>query len=239
METEHLAPADSNRRRIIEAATRLLAKEGREAVSTRAVSAAAGVQAPTIYRLFGDKQGLLDAVAAHGFAAHVGSKASLELTDDPVQDLRTGWDFNTEFGLANPALYTLMYAQPSPGTPSPASRAALELLATHIHRIAEAGRLRVAERRATHLVQAVGGGTTLSLIATPEEQRDMTVSHLAREAVITAITTEAPASPAPGPAAAAVALHALLPRTEALTAGERALLTELLDRISAAPDETA
>ncbi|MEW1887921.1 TetR/AcrR family transcriptional regulator [Streptomyces sp. NBC_00523] len=239
METEHLAPADSNRRRIIEAATRLLAKEGREAVSTRAVSAAAGVQAPTIYRLFGDKQGLLDAVAAHGFAAHVGSKASLELTDDPVQDLRTGWDFNTEFGLANPALYTLMYAQPSPGTPSPASRAALELLATHIHRIAEAGRLRVDERRATHLVQAVGGGTTLSLIATPEEQRDMTVSHLAREAVITAITTEAPASPAPGPAAAAVALHALLPRTEALTAGERALLTELLDRISAAPDETA
>ncbi|MYW08401.1 TetR family transcriptional regulator [Streptomyces sp. SID2563] len=239
METEHPAPADSNRRRIIEAATRLLAEEGREAVSTRAVSAAAGVQAPTIYRLFGDKQGLLDAVAAHGFAAHVGSKASLELTDDPVQDLRTGWDFNTEFGLANPALYTLMYAQPSPGAPSPASRAALELLATHIHRIAEAGRLRVDERRATHLVQAVGGGTTLSLIATPEEQRDMTVSHLAREAVITAITTEAPASPAPGPAAAAVALHALLPRTEALTAGERALLTELLDRISAAPDETA
>ncbi|MFK0098627.1 TetR/AcrR family transcriptional regulator [Streptomyces sp. NPDC091040] len=239
METEHPAPADSNRRRIIEAATRLLAEEGREAVSTRAVSAAAGVQAPTIYRLFGDKQGLLDAVAAHGFAAHVDSKASLELTDDPVQDLRTGWDFNTEFGLANPALYTLMYAQPSPGAPSPASRAALELLATHIHRIAEAGRLRVDERRATHLVQAVGGGTTLSLIATPEEQRDMTVSHLAREAVITAITTEAPASPAPGPAAAAVALHALLPRTEALTAGERALLTELLDRISAAPDETA
>ncbi|MGC4948582.1 TetR family transcriptional regulator, partial [Streptomyces sp. DT224] len=52
METERPAPAESNRRRIIAAATRLLAEKGREAVSTRAVGAAAGVQAPTIYRLF-------------------------------------------------------------------------------------------------------------------------------------------------------------------------------------------
>ncbi|THA63785.1 TetR/AcrR family transcriptional regulator [Streptomyces sp. A0958] len=239
MEIDRPTPTGNNRQRIIAAATRLLAEEGREAVSTRAVSAAAGVQAPTIYRLFGDKQGLLDAVAAHGFASHLGEKDSLELTGDPVEDLRTGWNFNTEFGLANPALYTLMYAQPSPGTPSPAATAALEVLATHVHRIAEAGRLRIDETRATHLVHAVGGGTTLSLIATPEDHRDMSVSHLAREAVIAAITTEAPTTPPPGPAAAAVALHALLPRTGALTAGERALLAELLDRISAAPDEGA
>ncbi|MFD7867550.1 TetR/AcrR family transcriptional regulator [Streptomyces sp. NPDC059783] len=238
METERPAPAESNRQRIIASATRLLAEEGREAVSTRAVSAAAGVQAPTIYRLFGDKQGLLDAVAAHGFASHVDEKAAMETTGDPVEDLRRGWDFNTGFGLANPALYTLMYAQPSPGTPSTAATAALEILGAHIHRIAEAGRLRIDEARATHLVHAVGGGTTLALIATPEDDRDLSVSRLAREAVISAITTEAPASPPPGPAAAAVALHALLPRTGALTAGERALLTELLDRISATPDET-
>jgi AcrR family transcriptional regulator len=36
---------------------------GRRAVTTRAVAAGAGVQAPTIYRLFGDKDGLLDALA--------------------------------------------------------------------------------------------------------------------------------------------------------------------------------
>lgn len=61
----------------------------------------------------------------------------------------------------------------------------------------------------------------------------------AREAVIAAITTEAPATPTSGPAAAAVALHALLPLTGTLTAGERALLAELLDRISAAPEAGA
>ncbi len=45
------------RDRILQAAARLLAEGGREAVSTRAVSSAAGVQAPTIYRQFGDMQG--------------------------------------------------------------------------------------------------------------------------------------------------------------------------------------
>ncbi|WP_225826636.1 TetR/AcrR family transcriptional regulator [Streptomyces naphthomycinicus] len=234
MDSDRSAAPESNRERIIAAAIRLLAEGGREAVSTRAVSAAAGVQAPVIYRLFGDKQGLLDAVAAHGFATHLGTKAGLEPTGDPVEDLRTGWDLNTEFGLANPALYTLMYAEPRPGTMPPAASAALEILGDHVRRIAEAGRLRIDEARATQLIHAVGGGTTLALIATPEDRRDLTVSRLAREAVITAITTDAPAPTPPGPAGAALALRALLPGTGVLTPGEHGLLTELLDRIARA-----
>ena len=59
-------PGGGPRERILAATAKLLAEGGREAASTRAVGAAAGVQAPTIYRLFGDKQGLLDAVAARG-----------------------------------------------------------------------------------------------------------------------------------------------------------------------------
>ena len=55
------------RDRILAEAVDLLARGGREALTTRAVAAAAGVQAPTISRLFGDKQGLVDAVAEHGF----------------------------------------------------------------------------------------------------------------------------------------------------------------------------
>ena len=56
------------RQRICDAAAEAAGRGRRDAVSTRAVSAAAGVQAPTLYRLFGDKDGLLDAVADHGFA---------------------------------------------------------------------------------------------------------------------------------------------------------------------------
>ena len=60
------------------------------------------------------------------------------------------------------------------------------------------GRLRVDEERAAQLVHAVGVGTVLRLIATPEDRRDLTVSDLAREAVIAAIITDTPAPAAPG-----------------------------------------
>jgi AcrR family transcriptional regulator len=232
MKSSRSAAADSTRERIIAAASRLLAEGGREAVSTRAVSAAAGVQAPAIYRLFGDKQGLLDAVASHGLAEYVASKAHREPGPDPVEDLRRGFDQNVEFGLANPAVYALMASDPRPGVVSPAYEAGLEVLAKLVSRIAEAGRLRVAEHLATQLITSAGRGTTLTLIALPEDQRDPALIHAAREAVVAAITTDAPVAASPGPAAAAVTLRAVLPQTTALTASERSLLTEWLDRIA-------
>jgi AcrR family transcriptional regulator len=233
MEEDDATAAGRHRERIIEAAARLLGEGGPDSVSTRAVSAAAGVQPPAIYRLFGDKQGLLDAVAAHGFNSYLASKTAFEPSDDPVEDLRAGWDLHIGLGLANPALYTLMYGQPRPGTaPSPAAFAAFEILAKHIRRIAEAGRLRVPEYRAAALVHAAGCGTTLTLIATPADHRDPQLSPAAREAVIAAITTDAPATPAPGPAAAAITLRATLPQTDALTPAERGLMQEWLARIA-------
>ena len=225
--------ADRPRERILAAAAELLAQGGRDAVSTRAVSAAAGVQAPTIYRLFGDMQGLLDAVATHGFTAYLSSKTGLEPTADPVQDLRAGWDLHVGFGLAQPALYVLMYGEPRPGAaPTPAAAAAAEVLATHIRRIAEAGRLRVSEERAAQLVHAAGFGITITLIAMPADHRDPALSDIAREAVIAAITTDVPIAAAPGPVSAAAALRAVLPQTTALTSQERGLLQEWLDRIT-------
>ncbi|MFD4527271.1 TetR family transcriptional regulator [Streptomyces sp. NPDC058470] len=95
------------RQRVIEAAADLLAREGRDAVTTRAVAVAAGMQAPAIYRLFGDKDGLLEAVAEHGFAAFLATKNVEARPQDPIEDLRAGWDLAVEFGLANPAPYTL------------------------------------------------------------------------------------------------------------------------------------
>src|SRR5687768_637552 len=95
----------STRGRIIAAAATLLGEGGREAVSTRAVSVAAGVQAPTIYRLFGDKQGLLDAVAEYGVQQWLASKMKQPVGIDPIDDLRRGWDHHVTFGLENPALY--------------------------------------------------------------------------------------------------------------------------------------
>jgi AcrR family transcriptional regulator len=228
--------ARTNRERIIDAATALLAEGGRDAVSTRAVSAAAGVQAPAIYRVFGDKQGLLDAVASHGFELYLRSKKSNPSTDDPVADLRRGWDLHIGFGLANPALYSLIYGDLRPGGEPPAARQATEILAGMIHRIAEAGRLSMTEERATVLVEAAGRGMTLTLISLPEERRDLSLSSVARESVIATITTDPTSGGADreGPVATAVALRAVLPQTTALSTPERALLADWLDRIATA-----
>ncbi len=57
-------------------------------------------------------------------------------TDDPVDDLRAGWDLHVDLGVANPALYSLRYDEHRPGPASPAASAAWEVLATRIHRIA-------------------------------------------------------------------------------------------------------
>ena len=201
MDTGRPAGADTTRERIVAAAARLLAEGGQEAVSTRGVSAAAGVQAPAIYRLFGDKQGLLDAVATHGFTS-VPERQDRREGRAMTQSGTCGQarDLHISFALANPAVYSLMYGEPRPGAaPPPAAAAAAGILTTHIRRIAEA-RLRVGEERAAQLVHAAGSGTALSLIALPEDRRDLALSDLAREAVIAAITTgtAAPRTARPG-----------------------------------------
>lgn len=228
--------------RIIRAAADLLARGGREAVSTRAVSAAAGVQAPTIYRQFGDMQGLLDAVAAETFSEYVRQKRVLEQTDDPIQDLRRGWDQHVAFGLANPGAYLLIYSAPATLADTPAKREAEVMLLALIARVAEAGRLGISVSRAARMMAAAGRGLTLLLISTLPEERDPQLADAVREAILAAITI--PASSAdvgkesPGVnrvASRAIALRAVLAeKPDVLSPAEQHLLGEWLDRLATA-----
>ncbi len=228
-----IADADDVRARIVAAAAGLIASGGRDAATTRAVAAAAAVQAPTIYRLFGDKRGLLDAVAEHGLAAYVAAKSVREPHPDPVQELRDGWDMHVAFGLAHPGLFAIMSAQEHRGLPpSPAVAAGLNILGRRIRAIALAGRLRTSEARAVALLQSMCTGTVLTLLGEPEQRRDPGLADSAREAVIAAITGQAIALPKAGPGGAATTLRASLDRCRVLTPGERYLLEELLDRIA-------
>ncbi len=224
--------------RIVRAAADLLANGGRDAVSTRSVSAAAGVQAPTIYRLFGDMRGLLDAVMSYGFAGYLDAKTFGERAADPVEDLRRGWDLHVGFGLANPALYALIYGDPHPGATPTAAKLAAEVLDGLVHRVAQAGRLRMDARRAAQIIHSAGCGVTLSLIATAPELRDPMVSELTREAVLTAVTTDPVLQTTRGGSmliTSATSLKAGLDgHSVPLTESESALLREWLDRITRA-----
>lgn len=232
MNDDEEPPALHVRDRIIAAAADLIASGGRDAATTRAVAAAAGVQAPTIYRLFGDKRGLLDAVAEYGMAAYMANKSAQAPHPDPMQDLRDGWDSHVAFGLAHPELFALLSGDPRPRPVSPSLATGMEVLQRRIRRIALSGRLRVSEERALALVHSMGTGTVLTLLGQPEGRRDPGLSEAAREVVVAAITGDALSPADPGPSRAAAALKASLDLTSVLTAGEKHLLEELLDRIA-------
>ncbi|WP_246725556.1 TetR/AcrR family transcriptional regulator [Beijerinckia sp. L45] len=215
------------------AAAGLLAAGGADAATTRAVADAAGVQAPTIYRLFGDKQGLLEAVAEQTLADYVDSKARRLPEADPVTDLRAGCDAHVAFGLANPAISALINAPQ--GRASRAAQAGVSVLRERVRRVAQTGRLRVSEERAVDLLHAMGTGTVLALLQKPAGERDG-LAETAREAVFAAILDEqSPAVPS-GMAGMASALRAGLDDLAVLTPGERHLLSELLHRIANASD---
>jgi AcrR family transcriptional regulator len=228
--TDETLPSDEVRARILEATLQLIDAGGRDAATTRAIAAAAGVQAPTIYRLFGDKRGLLDAVAEHALSAYVAEKAARAPHPDPVEDLRSGWDLHVAFGLAHPGLFAIMSGEPR--ATSPANALGLEILRRRVRNIARAGRLRVSEERAVDLLRAMGVGTVSTLVSEPEGERDPALSAAVREAAVSAITGAALGRTGRGASAAAATLRASLDETAVLSAGERHLLEELLDRIA-------
>lgn len=220
------------RGRILNAAAKLLAEGGREALTTRAVVAAAGIQQPTLYRLFGDKTGLLDAVAEAGLAAYVAGKATAKPDPDPLVEFRLGWDRHVEFGLTHPALFAIIWGDPNPSRISPAAAGGLAVLRRKIRALATVGRLRVTEARAVNLAHAACTGAILTLLDLPEGERDPELTSAMREAVISAITYTEPLSGSSSATGAAITLRASLNEAAMLTPGEKLLLDELLDRIA-------
>ncbi len=227
------------RSRIVDVAARLLREQGPAAVTTRGVAEAAGVQAPTLYRLFGDKDGLLDAVAEHVMATYVSAKAATVAAAsaadvDPLDDLRAGWQMQIEFGVRNPTLFRLL-SDPDRVRHSPAAESGRRVLAARVHRIAVTGRLRVGEQRAVDLVQAAGIGVIQTLLATPPDQRDPGLADALFDAVLGHVLTGVPDRTDDGSTATTVAFRAVAPGLDGLSEAERHLLTEWLDRTIDAP----
>lgn len=232
--------AGNARDRLLLAAARLLAESGGGTLSTRAVCRLAGVQAPTLYHHFGSKQGLIDAVIRHGFAQYVRS-TSPDGSDDPIDDIRQGWDQHVQFGLEHPTFYALLYGHIEPGTPcaitAPAQGMLLELLTAATRQ----GRLKVAPADAAAQILAANVGVTLSLITQPPDGRDLGLSERVREAALAAVLAddsgplgEHPRRAELSRASAALTLRALLDvDSSGLSTGEAALLSEFLDRLSA------
>ncbi|MGV0789343.1 TetR/AcrR family transcriptional regulator [Mycolicibacterium sp. XJ2] len=224
------------RERILRAAADLLTREGRDAVTTRSVSAAAAVQPPTIYRHFGDMRQLIGDAASLGMVEYLTEKRSRRLTDDPIEDLRGGWDSHIDFGVRNPHVYAVLYGDPRPNARPKAVVEGDAILRYLMQRIAEAGRLRVDVDRAAEMVHSACRGVAFTLISQLPEDRDPGLSHATREAILAAITTEGFDDPFGDTriATRAIALKSVLESadTKTLSPTEAALLREWLDRLA-------
>ena len=215
----------------------ILERDGAHAVSTRSVAAAAGIRAASLYQLFGDKDGLLAALAIHAFDLYLAEKHTLTPTGDPVDDMRRGWDRHVDFGLRHPAFYLLMFGTDRPGRRPPAAEQAHELLLKFLDRTAVAGRLRVPPVLAAQLCSAAVTGVTLSLIGAPAAERDPEISVRMRETLIASLTADPPpAEEDPGIAARALALDAALTAADGpalpLRPAETALLRDWLNQLA-------
>lgn len=224
------------RRQILEAAAEILEREGAQAVSTRSVAAAAGIRAASLYQLFGDMDGLLAALAIHAFDIYLAEKQDLAHTDNPVDDLRRGWDIHVDFGLRHPAFYVLMFGTDRPDRRPPAADEAHQRLLKALDRVAAAGRLRVPAPLAADLTSAAVVGVMLSLLGTPAEERDPEIAARMRDTVIDSLVTDPPPPADPGLASRALALDAALTAADATTLplrpSETALLREWLDQLA-------
>lgn len=221
------------RSNIIVSANKLLQEVGRDALTIRSVADAAGVQLPTIYRLFKDKVGLLDAVAEDGFRKYMAENPEpIELTD-PVDEFRNAWDLHVRFGIENPELYKLMYGNSYSEELTPAARFAFDGLDSLMTKIAATGRLKTSKQEATFAAFASASGAVMTILSIPSFLNDPTYAEGIREYVIGSIlevdTVDSGVSIVNR---SATTLKANLVGVEQLSDSEKSLLGEWLDRIS-------
>lgn len=170
---------------MLRAAERQLAASQDHDISTRAVCEEVGVGQPALYRVFGDKAGLLAALVDHGFERYVQRKRALEKSEDAVADLRAGWDDHIAFAVENPAVYRLMFS-PTLSRQPEAQQVIFELLAATLERCARDGALRLPAPLAAQRILSANIGVALAMLTRPDIYSDPLLSAGVRDAVFAA-----------------------------------------------------
>jgi AcrR family transcriptional regulator len=132
---------------LLDAAERIVAEGGLEALSVRPVATAIGASTRAVYSLFGSKDGLIVALGTRAFNLLSDGLDALPATDDPAGDLvQAGVIVFRRFALGHPALFRIGLVQA--GVPTEiahqfrgAQEQALGRLYARIGRLKNVGRL--------------------------------------------------------------------------------------------------
>ena len=103
-------PPEDLRRVVLEASLDLIKKEGLEALSMREVARRAGVSHQAPYHHFGDREGILVALAEEGFRRLTAEVAkAIGGAADPLARLEAAGTAYVMFALRNPAFFKIMF----------------------------------------------------------------------------------------------------------------------------------
>lgn len=161
---------------------------GVDAVSTRAVCAVVGVQAPTLYHHFGDRAGLIRAVVDQAFEEYFACKdLSIHVVSTPEQEVAAGWDAHVAFARAYPGLYPAMY--PMSGPQSSNLERSGALLQAGFDRLARNGMLMpgITPELANAALRAALRGVAHAVAAAPDSPDNERVSATVRDAIISSL----------------------------------------------------
>src|SRR3954452_17935217 len=107
--------SEAMHRALLDTASRLLVKEGPQALTMRRLAAAAGCSTTVLYTTFGGKNGIAEALYREGFARFSRKLAAVPHFDDPLERLIAIGRAYRENAIENPTYYGVMFAGAIPG----------------------------------------------------------------------------------------------------------------------------
>src|SRR5262249_39625519 len=145
------------RNEILEHAWETAREGGLASLSLRDLARRMGMSAPSLYSYFDSKNAIYDAMFAQGAQAHLDAQHALELTGDPLADLKAGMRGYVQFCTEDPVRYQLLFQRTIPGfEPTPETYAiAVAALEETRTRLADLG---ITEGKGLDLLTAIGNG---------------------------------------------------------------------------------
>jgi AcrR family transcriptional regulator len=107
------APSTPRRREIVEAARRILERDGEQALTTRALAAQLGIKAPSLYKHFADKQAVEVELIVIAFE-ETAEAFEAAVRNDPASPVEALANAYRTYAKAHPHLYRLMTDRPLP-----------------------------------------------------------------------------------------------------------------------------
>ncbi|HSW06059.1 TetR/AcrR family transcriptional regulator [Aquabacterium sp.] len=172
---------------IFRAAAALLEARGPAGLTTRAICAAVGITAPTLYHHFGDMDSLAMALIRQGRAEFTSRRRVPKASEDLMKQLRTHWDDAVDFTFKHPHLYALLVEQ-AQRHPELLDETFADMRAL-VQRLVDSGRFRVPlEEAARAILAAFNGVLSLRQWGTTSAREVAATSDLVFTALITELS---------------------------------------------------